>query len=376
MYSVPAPFVLPRAGLPRLPPSAEMQRKGAPVQMRAATAPPRTPPTGPARQVIQRCGVQDLSGYAIKSPRTRSALAEIQAVLSDPARVNHWRGWLERQTREIKQRLDSLHPVSDQWISVYSDAARNEMSGEAMRRWKAKANKALDIALWRIERRWMKGLIRHTVTEDTGSSAAAFSGIAKKVGALKDVGAPLQHGEYPHRIQWYVIYRHLSEKGYSPDEVYAAYRETLKTKHTRVLLKGELHALDAEPAKNHDPRDQRSLWDRVVDIRLSERTPGLENAFWASPLAVTASYTPPMPPESIPSKERPVRPPKNLPPIDDFSKSLVGEAVYARLHKRKMQSLTGTRYAHKGGVPFETREQLNLGRELVNQSLAARLNLL
>lgn len=376
MQNVPAPFVLPRAGLPRVPPSAELQRRGATLQMRVATPITRMPSRGTAGQVIQRCGVQDLSGYAIKSPRIRSALAEIQAVLSDPVRVDYWRNWLERQTREIKGRLDSLHPVSDQWISVYSDAARNEKNGMAMQRWKDKPNKALDIALWRIERRWMQGLMRHTVTEDTGSSAAAFSGIASKVGALKDVGAPLQHGEYPHRIQWYVIYRHLSEKGYRPEEIYATYLETLKPEHTRVLLKGGLHTLDSEAAKDHDPKDQRSLWDRVVDIRLSERTPGLEKAFWASPLAVTASYTPATEPGSTPSKQTPVRPPKNLPPISDYSKTMVGAAVFGRLHKRKQQAIAKARYAHDDGVPLVAREQLNLGRELVNQSLAARLNLL
>lgn len=368
MLKVPAPFQLPRAGLPKVPPSAELQRKGGPVQMRAAGVPPR--------QVIQRTAVQNLDAYAITKPRTRAALREIQVVLSNPDLVRHWADWLERQTREIKERLDTLHPISDQWIGSFSDVPKKEESGAAMRRWQSKPNKALDIALWRIERRWMKGLMRHTVTEDTGSSASAFSSIAKKVGALKDVGAPLQHGEYPHRIQWYVIYRHLSENGFTPDEIYAAYRETLKGKHTRVLLKGELHTLDAEASKNHNPFNQRSLWDRVVDIRLSERSPGLEDAFWASPLAVTASYTPQEAPDSIPSEARPVRPTKNLPQVGDLSKTMVGAAVYGRLHKRKVQSNSGLRYAHKDGVPLEVRQQLNLGREVVNQWLAARLNLL
>ena len=86
MHNVPAPFQLPRSGLPRVPPSAELQRRGGPVQMRAAVTPPH--------QVIQRTAVQDLGGYAIKSPRVRLALSEIQVVLSDPARVRHWADWL------------------------------------------------------------------------------------------------------------------------------------------------------------------------------------------------------------------------------------------------------------------------------------------
>lgn len=374
----PPSAVLPRKGPPTPP---VMQAKTAPVPRRAAgmptSPPPRPPAAAPMARIIQRCGIQDLSVYTFESERVRNALAEIQSVLSNPARIRYWVGWLERQTQEIAGRLRTLDPESDKWISVYSDAPRSEPQGQAMQRWRTKPNKALDVALWRIERRWMVGMMRHTLTEDTGSSAEAFSNVADRVGALKDVGAPLQHGEYPHRIQWYVIYRHLLDKGYTPQDVYAAYKETLKGKHTRVLLNKKLYKMDDEAALGHDPKNQRSLWDRVVDIRLSERAPELEKAFWASPLAVTASFTPLKQSPLIPDQERPVRPKTNLPEVEDFSNTMVGNAVYQRLLKRKKQSAADARYSPQAPVPVSAwqRSQLNLGRELANRSLAERLNL-
>ena len=341
----------PRATLPppvRLAPPQPVQRAVAPAH--------------PVRRVIQR--VQDLSVYEIEQGWIVHAIKAIQSVLSDKGAIAHWIGWLNAQVDEIFGRLKVLKHSSDDWISVYTDHPRGEETGTALRRWKEKKAKALDIALWRIERRWMRGTpSRQTVTAALGDRADEFVKEALKGGALKDVGAPLLHGEYPHRIQWYVIYRHLTfQVGLNDGQIYRVYRELLDPKHIRYLQGNTLvTSRDYIGDDKEKPFQGRSLWDRVVDIRLSEReSTGVGGAYWASPLAVTASLT---------TGGVPRNAPKDL----ERFKGSVTDVVEDRLAKRTGQKNEKSRY-NDSSSSIDT-EQLNLGRQLVNVSLAEKLNL-
>jgi hypothetical protein len=309
-------------------------------------------------RVAQRNGLQDLSIYEL-SDRMAQGIREAQRVLANPAAVEHWMNWLTLQTDEIFQRLTLLDDQSDSWISSFSDASRREQGGSALRRWKAKKQKALDLALWRIECRWVTGLpTRQTLFAERGTNASAFSEAASSGNALKDVGAPLTHGEYPHRIQWYVIYRHLTAIGFSAAEIRDVYLEMVDKKHIRVLENGTLRAPNSDQERASD--NARSLWDRVVDIRLSERNTGVQNAYWGSPLAVTHSL------------RLDVEPPKSAPPnLIRFGGS-VAAAVTDRLNKRRDQRTNQQRYF---GANHPDAEQLNLAREITNRYLSETLNL-
>lgn len=78
--------------------------------------------------------------------------------------------------------------------------------------------------------------------------------------ALKDIGAGPQHGEYTHRIQWYIIYHYIRGIAGMVGEHYSADRL--------------LHPLYDEMANpRHVSRNivgvKVSLWDSVLDVRYS-----------------------------------------------------------------------------------------------------------
>jgi len=188
-----------------------------------------------------------------------------------------------------------------------------------------KYTRALDAALLEEERKWV-GVAptapkdERRVTIKAGAQTAAtkpFLEIVRKGLPLKDVGAPITHGEYPHRIQWYVIarvaglepkrvrelYKLLGDKAFIVDfkklaeEKKAAAEKELAQAQESVAAKGEAE----EPKSGLERYQHRTLpdlylWNAVLDIPLSasegdDANKSIGDVGFAAPVALNKHIT-------------------------------------------------------------------------------------
>ncbi|GEN05787.1 hypothetical protein SAMN05443572_101665 [Myxococcus fulvus] len=100
----------------------------------------------------------------------------------------------------------------------------------------------------------------------------------KAAAPFRDIGAPVGHGEYAHRLQWYVIAFYFLPS-WTPEGIRYAHHAMGRIRF--------LQRLDV-PKRQDDP--YRSLWDYVVDVRLSEaeEVGVTEEVFAASPVRLTS----------------------------------------------------------------------------------------
>ncbi len=120
-------------------------------------------------------------------------------------------------------------------------------------------------------------IIQHA--DAIGFQKQFLKGVVQQVVPFKDVGAPLPHGEYAHRIQWFIIaYYYLGKWG--KKWLVALHREAGNMDYLQKLK---------NPRLSYDV--YRSLWDYVVDLRRQEAdevVPDTEKTYFASPVMVTS----------------------------------------------------------------------------------------
>ncbi|MFY0583314.1 LirA/MavJ family T4SS effector [Cystobacter fuscus] len=100
----------------------------------------------------------------------------------------------------------------------------------------------------------------------------------KQAVPIRDIGAPASHGEYAHRIQWYII-------AYYFLEVWSA--KGIRYVHHAM---GRLRFLQALAVPKRQDDGFRSLWDYVVDVRLDEAAEvgDTGDVYAASPVRLTS----------------------------------------------------------------------------------------
>jgi Family of unknown function (DUF5636) len=186
----------------------------------------------------------------------------------------------------------------------------------------AKYTRALDMALYDVERRWMnvplsdRGESQKVDYESNRPFDAQWQGVPevdhgttskaaretipqapqaesqkrfveriRTVKPLKDVGAAISHGEYAHRIQWYIIAQSAFDGGsVSPRWVRSLY----------AILGAEEFIQDIEAYKTPSLPEGWALWGAVVDVPYSISTEGAKSGAdvagpvgFSAPVAVT-----------------------------------------------------------------------------------------
>jgi hypothetical protein len=234
-------------------------------------------PVVPLRQKYPRGDGRDKTTYKLyytqRSRRYKNNLIEkleaIQQLLADPAFVQFALDHLEAKTAEIMANLT------------------------------CKPTTALDMALAELESQWAleermtlrttakskKPSSRHpnelTLLGEDGPLAFQRQFLQKAVKQavpIRDIGAPVSHGEYAHRLQWYIIAYYFldgwTDKG-------------IRYVHHAMGRRRFLQELES-PNRKDDPL--RSLWDYVVDIRFNEpqEVGASESVFAASPVRLTS----------------------------------------------------------------------------------------
>jgi hypothetical protein len=189
-----------------------------------------------------------------------------------------------------------------------------------------KYTRALNMALSAQERKWMN-------TEDPkdreliGGSEGQLSNdtFLGRVGSgkpLKDVGAAVSHGEYAHRLQWYIISRSLEKNLFGEDDedesgrysekhtrarefqyiLRQLYRHMAEKEYTKVFRGGRLESPQNQEDRNKVDKEQSPLplWSAILDIQGSNVDRGLQkeegyerfaDVFAAAPVKLTGSLT-------------------------------------------------------------------------------------
>ena len=117
-----------------------------------------------------------------------------------------------------------------------------------------------------------------------------LSEVVSKGAPFKDVGAPVPHGEYAHRLQWHVISQEMG-KDWGEEGLRDLHKHAGKLDYLQDLEK---------PAREDDPN--RSLWDYVMDVRKEEppEVGKADDVLAASPIRLTSDllgYSPGKPGE-------------------------------------------------------------------------------
>lgn len=207
-------------------------------------------------------------------------------------------------TDEDRQRLfasgldvDDLEDVQDLLGDEEAVAGLlSELEGETEEQFWKKGNelkytKALGAALYNQEAKWMnvnpeeKDLERIPGDSGVESNDKFLSHIAT-VKPLKDVGAAVSHGEYAHRLQWYIISRSMEnnfkdmygedflEQDGRPsrefrDLLQTLYRQMSDPEYTKMFEKGQIGPTD-EHTRNNPDREKGQfplpLWSALLDM--------------------------------------------------------------------------------------------------------------
>jgi hypothetical protein len=135
-----------------------------------------------------------------------------------------------------------------------------------------KYTRALDMALWEEEKMWMdiessevssersKGHVELIPESGGQEEQAAFMTKIRGGKPLKDVGAAISHGEYAHRIQWYVLRMAAREVGSTTEAwLRSLYNVLGASEYIKVV-----NSIKAPVLKN-----TWTLWGALVDIPAS-----------------------------------------------------------------------------------------------------------
>ena len=272
-----------------------------------ATGRESSPAGRPAPGIVQR--VVDLDDFNERLPEhvqlskeTLSRLQEIQQLLADPARV--------------QAALKALEE---------SASGKMQLPGVA-----GKPTRALNAALQDVESEWMNpGRVKLEKGKITRQGPKEYSQASKPqastlytrstsgaqlppdemvdkavlpLAGLKDVGAAVSHGEYPHRLQWQIIYHHLNEKFNKERSEGPGSGSELR--HLYLMMSNPERVIDHPLGLQYgDGPAQISLWDAVLDAQGSwtvgkfgkDTIPELkemyQDARFAAPALLTAVLT-------------------------------------------------------------------------------------
>ncbi|MFN4816619.1 MAG: LirA/MavJ family T4SS effector [Pseudanabaena sp.] len=188
-------------------------------------------------------------------------LEEIQELLEDKSEV-------QRYLKILEERVNRMF----------------EKSGS-----EKKYTRALDMALWEEEKIWMdiedsevssersKGHVELIPESGGQEEQDAFMTKIRGGKPLKDVGAAISHGEYAHRIQWYVLRMAAKEVG-STTWLRSLYKVLGASEYIKVV-----DSIKA-PVLNYT----WTLWGALVDIPASlEKEETIGNVGYSAPVNLT-----------------------------------------------------------------------------------------
>jgi hypothetical protein len=189
-----------------------------------------------------------------------------------------------------------------------------------------KYTRALNMALSAQERKWMNtrgSKDRELIGGSEGQlDNDTFLGRVGSMKPLKDVGAAISHGEYAHRLQWYMISRSLEKNLFARDEddesgrfsekhpragefrhiLSQLYQHMADPEYTKVFRGGRLDVPTGIEDRNKVSEEQSPLplWSAILDIQGSHVDRGLKgeggftrfgDVFAAAPVKLTGALT-------------------------------------------------------------------------------------
>ena len=186
-----------------------------------------------------------------------------------------------------------------------------ELEGETERQfWGEKSDRkyttALNLALFDQEKKWMNvaddpaGKDRQKIKADEGQlDNDTFLGRVGTLKPLKDVGAAISHGEYAHRMQWYMISRvlekNLKDKELTPI-LQKLYKHMADPAYTKMFKDGKFGTRNVEKPEG----TPLPLWSAILDIQGSNVDRGIRDepgytmfhdVFAAAPVKLTGALT-------------------------------------------------------------------------------------
>jgi len=188
-------------------------------------------------------------------------LEEIQELMENKEQVNEY--------------LKELEASMQEWFS------RQELSHY-------KYTTALDLALFEQEKKWMvpgakpvnSKKDRETIAaENQVESSEKFLKRIQGGKPLKDVGAAVSHGEYAHRIQWYVISRHFNA---IPAALVKRIYEILGDSGFEQEVRGYGASM---------LNDMWSLWNALVDVPASIQKGPIGDVGFSAPVTLTGAIS-------------------------------------------------------------------------------------
>lgn len=176
-----------------------------------------------------------------------------------------------------------------------------------------KYTRALDMALFQQERKWMpikfrKDRARIDAAEKPAPNDEFLSYLESGL-PLKDVGAPISHGEYAHRLQWYMISRSLeknlfkeNEGRYDPEAPRAEeYQYLLRTLYKHLGTKEYTKMLQNDNVRGTTEKERNNpvagqfplpLWSAILDIPGARTSkPPFDDVYAAAPVKLTGALT-------------------------------------------------------------------------------------
>lgn len=267
-----------------------------------ALAAPSAPSGG--RAPVQR--VVDLGQFLTGPDRTR--------LFADELSVD--------DLEEIQELLRSKDDVAALMGELEADTEQQFWGDRSDRKYTT----ALNLALFNQEKKWMNvaddpaGKDREKIRADEGQlNNDTFLGRVASGKPLKDVGAAISHGEYAHRMQWYMISRALEKNLFAEGEESGTYSEAHPRANEFKWILGKLYAHMADPEYTKMLRDgelptasyeERNapnpvgtplpLWSAILDVqgsnvdRGARGEPGLgmfADVFAAAPVKLTGALT-------------------------------------------------------------------------------------
>ncbi len=223
---------------------------------------------------------------------------------------------------EIQELLKSKDHVAALMRELETDTEQQFWGDRSDRKYTT----ALNLALFNQEKKWMNvaddpaGKDRQKIKADEGQlSNDAFLARVASGKPLKDVGAAISHGEYAHRMQWYMISRALEQNLFAEGEESGAYSEAhpranefkwilsklyahmADPEYTKMLRGGKLPTA-SEGERNAQQQDGTPLplWSAILDVQGShvdkgaKGEPGLgmfADVFAAAPVKLTGALT-------------------------------------------------------------------------------------
>jgi hypothetical protein len=209
------------------------------------------------------------------------------------------------------------------------NALLGELEGEALsglEKSSGRPTRAVSSALYAQESKWMNGTgdkKKDTIKTEGVVPTTSFLEMLSTVRPLKDTGAAGSHGEHAHRLQWYMISRHVERKfqqqygdEFLKDEKQAgAYKQKLQGMYAAMAdprfvkihdeEQKKLRASENETEIEQDVPEKKTvplpLWSAILDVRGSHVDKGVKepssafgmfgDVFAAAPVKLTGALT-------------------------------------------------------------------------------------